>query len=64
MKYEIRTTAVNDPEAVGCGIVTEAYFGGATLPYTKEWKYVPSGILSECDEKNFITEYRNIEEEE
>lgn len=42
MKYEIRTTAVNDPEAVGCGIVTEAYFGGATLPYTKEWKYVPS----------------------
>lgn len=24
MKYEIRTTAVNDPEAVGCGIVTEA----------------------------------------
>jgi hypothetical protein len=61
MKYEIRTTAVNDPEAVGCGIVTEAYFGGATLPYTKEWKYVPSGILS--DEKNFITEYRNIDEE-
>ena len=61
MKYEIRTTAVNNREAVGCGIVTEAYFGGTILPYTREWKYVPSGIL--CDEINFITEYRNIEEE-
>lgn len=61
MKYEIRTTAVNNREAVGYGIVTEAYFGGTILPYTREWKYVPSGILS--DEINFITEYRNIEEE-